>query len=246
MKYLILVFFVFLGCTKESPKDVSPVIPVVSDESTKPISGWLPAYDEFIKDSVKTKDSLLNIPDSRMIGFCPNWPRMAAQDRVQFWADLFYSITKPESNYNRTSMYWEEAQGTDEVTGLSVKTSEGLLQLSYSDVRTYRGKCKFDYAADKQMHIDDINNKPSSHSWKSRHPEKTILDPYLNLGCGVEIADAMFDLSSWYNVGYPKQRLKSFDALMGSYWSTMRVANSTFQEVKSQMKSRSSKCYQSN
>jgi hypothetical protein len=141
-------------------------------------------------------------------------------------------------------MYWEEAQGVDEVTGLGVKTSEGLLQLSYSDVQTYRKMCKFDYEADKKMHVEDINSKPSrSHSWKSKFPDKTILDPYKNLGCGLVIADTMFDLNSWYNKNYPKQKSKTFDVLMGSYWSTMRSKNDTFQQVKSQMRLRKSKCY---
>ncbi len=61
--------------------------------------------------------------------------------------------------------------GTDPVTGKAVY-SEGLLQLSYQDIE-WAPWCKFNWSKDKNLSATD--------------PRKTILDPYLNLDCGVGI-----------------------------------------------------------
>lgn len=253
MRYILLLLFL-TSCSTHGPVTEKPAeqitAPVVaqpgepSEVLPRPVVGWPKEYDKFVKDLVSSKASLTSISSDRMSGFCPNWGSMDKDSRIQFWVDLMYSITKPESNYDRSVMYWEDSQGTDYVTGLKVKTSEGLLQLSYSDVKTYRGKCKFDYAKDKLMHEDDIKSKPSSHSWKSKHIEKTILDPYLNLECGIEISDTMFDLSSWFNREYPRQKGYSFERVMGNYWATMKPSREGYAVVIKQMKSRNSKCYQ--
>lgn len=109
--------------------------------------------------------------------FCPRYPALDRAKRIQFWTELVSTITYFESGWNPLSRMLEDL-GTDPATGLQV-ASEGLLQLSYQDVKNYSmiPECgKIDWRADK---ILDAKNK--------KDPKKTILDPYINLGCGVRI-----------------------------------------------------------
>lgn len=197
-----------------------------------PSVGWLPEYDAFVKSNVTR--GMLSAPASRMTKFCSAWPSMNESQRRQFYADLLFAITKPESNYKRGSLYWEESQGTDSITGLKVKTSEGFLQISYSDVRGYGAACDFSYAShDKPLHLKDIAAKPNSHAWLSAHPnDKYILDPIRNLRCGIAIVDRLM----------LKNPSKEFADTLGAYWSTMRRGRDSYKSVWNQMRARNTPC----
>lgn len=248
MKELILVIAVtLLAClsacqTVEQKADelvqtpASFPAPPVPAAASYPEKGWLPEYDEFIKNNVS--EEMLNAPNSRMTKFCAEWPTLTKDQRRQFYADLFYSITKPESNYKRASMYWEEGQGTDSVTGLKIKTSEGFLQLSYSDKRGYGPACDFDYDGnDKPFHLKDIAVKPSSHGWLGLSPnQKNIQHPLKNLGCGIAIVDKLMRSEA--------RKSEEFADLMGRYWATMRRSHaSSYASIWKQMRERGSPCH---
>ncbi len=105
--------------------------------------------------------------------FCPKYRTLKDSQRLNFWAQLFVGIAKFESSWNPTSSSTEYLMsGTDSVTGRRI-VSEGLLQISYQDEKNYQIKCGFNWEKDKKL---------SKHD-----PKKTILDPYLNLNCGIQI-----------------------------------------------------------
>lgn len=103
--------------------------------------------------------------------FCPRYHSLDNNERANVWAQLFVAISKYESNYSPTSRMQETTMGTDPITRQAVY-SEGLLQLSYQDIE-WAPWCKFDWSKDKNLSSTD--------------PKKTILDPYVNLDCGVGI-----------------------------------------------------------
>lgn len=103
--------------------------------------------------------------------FCPRYNSLNNNERANVWAQLFAAVSKFESGYSPVSRMHETTMGTDPVTGRPVY-SEGLLQLSYQDIE-WAPWCKFDWSKDKSL--------------SSTSPQKTILDPYKNLNCGVGI-----------------------------------------------------------
>ena len=103
--------------------------------------------------------------------FCRRYESLSKPARINFWGMLISQMALHESSWNPTTSVLETTMGIDKTTGKRVY-SEGLLQLSYQDV-TWTKRCKFDWATDKIL--------------GQRDPKKTILDPYRNLECGIEI-----------------------------------------------------------
>nr|BFD62542.1 hypothetical protein BdHM001_12230 [Bdellovibrio sp. HM001] len=126
--------------------------------------------------------------------FCPRYDRLDNNQRANVWAALFSAMAKYESAYDPTSRMHETTMGTDPVTGNPVY-SEGLLQLSYQDVRWARW-CEFDWNKDKHL--------------SSKDPKKTILDPYKNLYCGVGIMARQIKNKGAITVG------------SGAYWAVIK------------------------
>jgi hypothetical protein len=172
----------------EPTPEPSPPHPVPSD---KPLKGWIPAYDEFIERQVTPK----MLTDK--LDFCPNYEQMDEATKRKTWAVIFHGIAIPESGLKRTTRFREP--GMKDREGNQV-WSEGLLQLSYQDAANYRTPTclKMDESADSKLKVTD--------------PDRTIFDPYVNLGCGVEIADRLLSRYGAQGGVYA----------MGRYWSTMR------------------------
>lgn len=128
-------------------------------------------WTEFLHDAILKKwNTLLSGADD--IGdFCPRYHSLDNDQRANVWAALLSAMSNFESGYNPRMRYHESTMGTDSVTGKPVY-SEGLLQLSYQDVRGYPF-CEFDWNRDKNLSATD--------------PQKTIFDPYKNLDCGAGI-----------------------------------------------------------
>jgi hypothetical protein len=103
--------------------------------------------------------------------FCPNYPSLSLDQKVNVAGMLVSGITRFESNFDPLTRFQESTMGVDAVTGRPV-FSEGLLQLSYQDTIAYPF-CDFNWNADKDLSPTD--------------PHKTILDPFNNLACGVQI-----------------------------------------------------------
>jgi len=106
-----------------------------------------------------------------MSRFCKKYSFLNDKQKINVAGQLIAAIVKYESGFNPLSRFAETTMGIDPITGKPVY-SEGLLQLSYQDIQGWPF-CKFDWAADKNLKVDD--------------PKKTILDPYINLTCGVRI-----------------------------------------------------------
>ena len=105
--------------------------------------------------------------------FCPNYRVITKNQRLNFWGQFFAALAEHESSWNPTSRYVEKNfKNKDSVTKESV-VSEGLLQLSYQDEKSYGLNCGFDWAKDRLLSPKD--------------PRKTIFNPYLNLRCGMKI-----------------------------------------------------------
>jgi hypothetical protein len=154
----------------------------------------------FSRDVVLTSGASLMAGTKDMANFCPSYSKLTTNQKANFWVYLISAVTKYESNFNPTSRYRESTMGIDPITKQRVY-SEGLLQLSYQDVRGYPFCNEFNWNIDKNLSPTD--------------PKKTILDPYKNLRCGIKILNKI--------VG--KKGLIAFNS--GHYWSTLQPRNST-------------------
>ena len=175
------------------PPTVTPYRPVALlwEAPTKPERTQWSSYLQII--ILNHWNTLLQGADDMNI-FCPNYNNLSNDERANVWAALFAGVAKFESNFDNTMRYHESTMGTDSVTKQPVY-SEGLLQLSYQDVRGY-AFCEFDWNVDSKL--------------KATDPKKTIFDPYKNLDCGVGIMSRQIARSGLITVS------------SNAYWSTMR------------------------
>jgi hypothetical protein len=116
---------------------------------------------------------------------------------------LISAVAKYESNFKATTRFKEPGMGTDPVTGAPVY-SEGLLQLSYQDARTHKF-CAFDWERDRKLPLAD--------------PRRTILDPMINLKCGILI------------LANQVKRYNRISILSGAYWSVLRPPGANYSKV---------------
>lgn len=111
--------------------------------------------------------------------FRSDYNDLTKTQKINVWGELIAAICYYESGWNPTSRMVETTMNTDRITGKQV-ASEGLMQLSYQDENSYRGKveaeCKFDWDRDRLLFL--VNPK---------NPNITILNPYYNLEFGIEI-----------------------------------------------------------
>lgn len=128
--------------------------------------------------------------------FCPTYYSLARGQRLNFWGEFFVALALPESSWDPTSQMTEKTMDMDPVTRRQVR-SEGLLQLSYQDEKSYGLDCGFNYEKDKVLDTKD--------------PRRTILDPYLNLRCGIKI------------MAIQLRKHKSITMKTNVYWSVLRL-----------------------
>lgn len=174
----------------------------------KPLAWETKTHPERTQWSLYLQEIILNEWSGLLSGasditaFCPTYNSLQNAERANVWAQIFAAITKYESAYSPVSRMQETTMGTDPVTGQPVY-SEGLLQLSYQDVQWAKW-CDFRWAADKNL-------SPTS-------PQKTILDPYKNLNCGV---------------GIMAQQIKNKGSIVlnsGVYWAVLK-GNGQYQQI---------------
>lgn len=212
---------------------VTPPSPVVPPSKPTPprqvINGWIDEYSEHVEGSVGTLyPSLLTLSPDRMTRMCPRWSQLNTATRKEFWSALLWSIAGPESSRNRTVVFIESSMSKDPVTGYQVR-SEGLLQLSYQDVKNYKYNGDISWEKDREMAIDDYE--------KLRiygNPERTILNAYSNLSLGLFIMNRLLLVTA------PKAK---FEDALGKYWSSMRTTNLSFAEVMMHMTGRIPTCF---
>ncbi|MBM3682615.1 MAG: hypothetical protein FJW84_04090 [Actinobacteria bacterium] len=119
-------------------------------------------------ESVNRHFQKLNVAEDTEL-FCPEYTFLPDETKKHFWAEFVSSMAFYESGWNPMSQLTEISLGTDSVTG-RVVTSEGLLQLSYGDIK-WATWCHFDWESDN----------------KNNPVVTTILDPKNNLECGIGI-----------------------------------------------------------
>jgi hypothetical protein len=193
-----------------------------------PSKGWSQEYDQYIQEHLS--ESLLTVPASRMVHFCPSWEKLSRRQRAQFYSDLFYSVASAESDFNSASMYVEDKLGTDPVTGEPV-VSEGLFQLSYQDVRRYGAPCDFHFSQDREKFLEDLRGKTRG-SLIAKHRDREILNPYRGLSCALAITEQRL-----------RESPKSFDLAMAAYWSTLNPKHTEKrQTILVGLRTRSSPC----
>ncbi|WP_222164646.1 peptidoglycan-binding domain-containing protein [Edaphocola aurantiacus] len=106
--------------------------------------------------------------------FHPDFVRLTAKQQKSVWAELICNICLHESSWQRTcSVPEKNFENLDSITNQFVR-SEGLMQLSYQDKKSYASlPCDFNWEVDKNLKVDD--------------PNKTIFNPKSNLEFGIEI-----------------------------------------------------------
>jgi hypothetical protein len=150
-------------------------------------------WTKMVFDLVGRQESLLKASD--WMRLCPNYWSLTKEKRQWAATELISSIAYYESGWDPTNWMKEAFNDPDPITKRQVR-SEGLLQLSYQDKLTYPGLCDgFNWLSDKGLPDKD--------------PDKTIMDPFLNLDCGIKIL----------NRQVAKHGTIFYDQ---SYWSTLR------------------------
>ncbi len=210
-----------------------------------PLQGWVPTYDAHIRAEATKAPALLTLAADRMADFCPRWSAMPSDARLQFYADLLYAISGPESGRDRRVMFNETGiidratrrQLEDPVTHRPI-LSEGLLQLSYADMHSYPQAdglaCRFDWEADRNAFHRDLRASGGARTFHSLHPTRSLLDPYAQLTCGVHVLNTLARR-------FPQE---GFRAAAGRYWSTMRPKKKSHAQVVSGLQARESPCFQ--
>ena len=211
--------------TVPTPTQDSPV-----SNGVQVLSGWLNQYTQHIEMKVFTDHStLLNLDPSRMKTVCPRWDQLSLSERKSFWSTLLWSVSDPESNYQRTLIYRETALSIDKVTGQQVR-SEGLLQLSYADVVNYHYPgSDISWEKDRTFALQDYSNEV-----KIGNSNRTIFNAYANFNLGLWIMDRLLINHSDEN----------FEEALSRYWSSMNPAKSAFKRVRTNLKTQLPVCFE--
>ncbi len=157
------------------------------------------AWSEFLYDLIDRELFVDLDKVTDMTRFCPTYKKLDREHKIYAWLELVSQMTYYESGWSPVSRMQED-MGTDPVTKKPV-FSEGLMQLSYQDTVNYPKllkypDCKIDWSKDKDLAVKD--------------PNKTILNPYINLECGSRIlADQI-------------KRKRKIAMSSGVYWAVLR------------------------
>jgi hypothetical protein len=160
------------------------------------------AWSAYLLSQIATElPTLSNASD--ITNFCPTYKNLTTTEQTEVWGDLMVWDSYFESGWDPTNRYEETTLGIDPVTHEQV-WSEGLMQMSYQDT-LWMPSCRFNWNVDKNLSATD--------------PNKTILNPEINLQCGV------FVLSN---------QIKLYGAVGLSdhlYWSTLRAGSTDLHEI---------------
>ena len=159
------------------PKPAMQPAPATPIEKKKEELGgktWDPQWDVLVEQALPPE--MLSSHAARAVSiYCPRFSEETEAEKRAFWAYLFQALAGAEAGLNPTSdvHHTERAlEKTDSVTHRPIR-QEGLLQLAYEDAQRYG--CDFDWSHDRTL--------------PAKSPERTILQPSKNLGCGIKIMD---------------------------------------------------------
>ena len=184
-------------------------------------------HEDFRKHIKSTlPPELLNISGAKMrdTGSCSKYPSFNEEQKRTFWSDFIEAISKVESGHRINEAFPERAQSRSTIES-GVNWSEGLLQISYSDTKN-NGCTGIDWNADKDKIPAEVRSMNqgtrSDRDWDlalSRAPhirssavDRTILNPFVNLSCGMQIMKNQMKL-------HPEETLMQS---VYHYWSVTR------------------------
>ena len=199
------------------------------DKNPQVLRGWLNEYTAHIENKVSSQYSgLLEIPAKRMKNLCPRWEDLESKKRIQFWSALLWSVARWESDYLRTAIHKETGMGNDAVTHRMVR-SEGLLQVSYGDLKTYQYPGgDISWEKDRELATDDYDDDV-----KQGNSARTILNAYANINLGLWVISQNVDK-------YPDGTLES--ALL-HYWATLNPRKKLYPKVVNGLKEKIPTCF---
>lgn len=220
--FLILLMLTW-GCAKTQSSDSTVVVPEPKFKMTSlktDTSDFTPAawekekkegseWSKMVYSVIENEEpSILELDSAKDVEtFCPNYKNLNEPQRLNFWGHFFASLAKPESGWNPLSRFPETSfKYLDSITHLPV-VSEGLLQLSYQDEKSHRLDCGFNWSIDSQLNVKD--------------PRRSILDPYLNLRCGIKIFS--LQLKKYHSIQLETGKL---------YWSVLGAKSKSFLKIK--------------
>jgi hypothetical protein len=212
------VMLLCAGCKSKEPetppRPTAPAVkvapPTPLDEKKAELGGttWQPQWDAIVEDALP-RDMLSRRVAPAVRSYCPGFPEQTRVQRKEFWAYVFQALASAEAGLNPTSdvHHLQAAVNTiDPVTHLPSR-QEGLLQLKYQDAKRYG--CDFDWQRDRTLPVKD--------------PQRSILQPSKNLGCGVKIME--------------NQIVTEHKPLLSrtSYWATLQPGTEGFRVFNKQM-----------
>lgn len=192
------------------PPAMKAAPPTPIDEKKAELGGstWRPEWDALVEQSLPA--DMLSAKAARAVrSYCPQFAEESDADKRQFWAYVFQALAGAEAGLNPTSdvhHLQSAVNKTDPVTRLPTR-QEGLLQLTYQDSERYG--CDFDWESDRHL--------------PGKDPERTILQPEKNLGCGVKIMENQI-----ITLGEPLVERRS-------YWATLQPGTISYRVFARQM-----------
>lgn len=186
----------------------APATPI--EEKKEELGGktWDPQWDVLVEQAVPA-DMLSAKAAHAVRCYCPNFEHEPEADKRALWAYLFQALAGAEAGLDPTvDVHHAQAElaKADTVTKRPIR-QEGLLQLTYEDDDRYG--CEFDWANDRRLAEHD--------------PNRTILQPAKNLGCGIKIMENQI-------VTQGKPLLSRT-----SYWSTLQPGTASYRVFAKQM-----------
>jgi hypothetical protein len=181
----------------EYPMSVVPSWEVGAPSQWKVQSENYTQYAAFILDHFAP--NMINGPHFLTSGhsLCPKYNSLNRRERIEFWVHFISAVTKYESGYKPNMRYFESTFGYKDSVTQEPVYSEGLLQLSYQDGKSYK-ECSpaFSWSQDKLLPRTSL--------------EKTIFDPMRNLYCGISIMNRLIT----------KKKTLFYDT--GHYWAVLK------------------------
>jgi hypothetical protein len=192
------------------PAVVKPAPPTPLDVKKAELGGttWQPQWDAVVEQALPA-DLLSNQAAPAVRRYCPRFVEETDAQRREFWAYMFQAIAAAEAGLNPTSDVHHLQAAVDTIDPVTHRPArqEGLLQLKYEDAERYG--CDFDWERDRTL--------------PGKDPERTILQPANNLGCGVKIMENQI-----VTQGKPL-------VTRTSYWATLQPGTEGFRVFAKQM-----------
>ncbi len=186
----------------------APATPIAEQKEELGGKTWDPAWDVLVEKALPP-EMLSGTAARAVAGFCPRFARESEADKRAFWAYVFQAMAGAEAGLEPAITVRHTEAAVTRIDGVSKRPvrQEGLLQLTYDDSDRYG--CDFDWEKDRKLGL--------------KNPNRTILQPANNLGCGVKIMKRQI-------IDQKKPMV-----VKTSYWSTLQPGTKSYQVFKKQM-----------